>query len=316
MSPDGGRSLRFAILYFVLLVSFSSRLYYARPASGVNSVTDSVHSFCPSDCRELCTSPSACRHGSADNDLAVAPKDGRQGAPNDSPSSACGGGSQAVRPNVDSSLTALSPDAGNFEFSIGYSVMRNICCNRTDQEGPLTHLNFAFVSFRQDYKLTTKNRDFLSRSGLIKARHRHIKTVISIKGWASEGSLPSASWSYITRNWHSRQTFIKSVVEIVNEYDLDGVDFDCVNTPVISGERESSDADNFVSLLADLHELSNARNSTRTISITILASIFLGLPLFLCICIGPIANMVMSIAGSFDATRASNRSNRYFRFFL
>ena len=88
----------------------------------------------------------------------------------------------------------------------------------------LTHINYAFVDVQDSMAwLTNIKTDTVNFSILnqLKAVNPDLKILISIGGWSWSGNFSDA-----TLTPSSRRKFAKTSVEIVANYDLDGVDID------------------------------------------------------------------------------------------
>lgn len=78
-------------------------------------------------------------------------------------------------------------------------------------------VNFSFASV-QDGRVFVRNMDQLDR--LLAYPGRKFKVVLSIGGWGADG------FSDAVLTQESRMAFVDSIVQLVNEKDLDGVDLD------------------------------------------------------------------------------------------
>lgn len=98
----------------------------------------------------------------------------------------------------------------------------------------LTHINYAFVNVQDSMafltNLTTDSINFRKLVGLKKI-NPDLKIVPSIGGWAW-----SENFSDAVLTESSRKKFAKSSVDIVRQYDLDGVDIDW-EYPAMRGEE-------------------------------------------------------------------------------
>jgi chitinase len=135
-----------------------------------------------------------------------------------------------------------------------------------------THIHLAFATLNSDFSVNitslASNFDlFASLSG--------VKKIISFGGW--EFSTSSGSYEIFREavQGGNRQTFINNVINLIDEYNLDGVDFDWEypGEPDIPGIPPSSavDAFNFYVFLADLHAAMGS-NTTKSVSMTAPAS--------------------------------------------
>ncbi|QRQ99651.1 glycoside hydrolase family 18 protein [Dyadobacter sandarakinus] len=98
----------------------------------------------------------------------------------------------------------------------------------------LTHINYAFVNVQDSLailtNLTTDSTNFRNLN-LLKKRNPDLKILISIGGWAW-----SENFSDAVLTETSRAKFAKSSVDIVRQFDLDGVDIDW-EYPAMKGEE-------------------------------------------------------------------------------
>ncbi|MFC5411293.1 glycoside hydrolase family 18 protein [Larkinella bovis] len=118
----------------------------------------------------------------------------------------------------------------------------------------LTHINYAFVDVKNNrawlHNLATDTTNFRKLNGL-KKRNPALKILISIGGWAWSENFSDAVLSDT-----SRQAFARSAVDIVRQYDLDGVDIDW-EYPGMKGEDNvfrPEDKENFTLMFKALRE--------------------------------------------------------------
>ncbi len=119
----------------------------------------------------------------------------------------------------------------------------------------LTHINYAFVNVQDSLavltNLATDSTNFRKLNGLKKI-NPDLKIVISIGGWAW-----SENFSDAVLTESSRLKFAKSSVDIVRQYDLDGVDIDW-EYPGMRGEEGNifrpEDKQNFTLMFKAIRE--------------------------------------------------------------
>lgn len=117
----------------------------------------------------------------------------------------------------------------------------------------LTHINYAFVDVKDSTafltNLKTDSTNFRLLNGLKKI-NPDLKIVISIGGWSW-----SENFSDAVLTPSSRKLFAKSSVDIVRQYDLDGVDIDW-EYPTMRGEEGNvyrpEDKQNFTLMFRDI----------------------------------------------------------------
>jgi chitinase len=124
--------------------------------------------------------------------------------------------------------------------------------------GRITHLNYAFANIMDgeivvgDPALDTAGHDNFARLRLLKKRHPHLKTLISVGGWAWSGR-----FSEVALTPESRARFADSGVAFVRRHGFDGIDVDW-EFPVAGGMPENArrpeDKQNFTLLLKTMRE--------------------------------------------------------------
>lgn len=83
----------------------------------------------------------------------------------------------------------------------------------------LTHANYAFGNI-VDCKISISNNQDLSRLVSFKFSNPYLKVILSVGGWGAEG-FSDAAYSQSSRN-----IFANSCLDIINLYNLDGIDLD------------------------------------------------------------------------------------------
>ena len=90
---------------------------------------------------------------------------------------------------------------------------------RPGDAGRLTHVNFSFAVVKDGkgsvahWKNSAAVREFTRNRG-------HIKAILSVGGWGAGGFSPAVATP------EAREIFAQSLVDIVNDYDFDGIDMD------------------------------------------------------------------------------------------
>ena len=121
----------------------------------------------------------------------------------------------------------------------------------------LTHINYAFVDIKKNrawlHNLATDSTNFRNLNQL-KLRNPDLKILISIGGWAWSENFSDAVLSDT-----SRTAFAASAVDIVRQYQLDGIDIDW-EYPGMKGEDNvfrPEDKENFTLMFKALREQLN-----------------------------------------------------------
>jgi chitinase len=150
------------------------------------------------------------------------------------------------------------------EKVIGYYTYRSATSGMTVDEIPgelLTHVIYAFIEISDEGKCQVEAGDalnekgepsVLSKFGLLRKKYPKLILMMAVGGWGGSGR-----FSEIASTEASRSVFVKSCIELVKRYALDGVDLDWeypVTGGLASDTRSPGDAKNFVLLVADLRK--------------------------------------------------------------
>ncbi|KAJ5375522.1 hypothetical protein N7517_007528 [Penicillium concentricum] len=136
----------------------------------------------------------------------------------------------------------------------------------------LTHLNIAFGGIK-DSRVTISSTDMISRIVKLKRRNRSLQVFIAVGGWAFSDPGPTrTAWSDMASSKETRTKFINSLMDLLETFDLDGVDLDW-EYPV-ADDRGGKDADykNYVTLVQEMRASFTKRNEIWGISMAIPAS--------------------------------------------
>ncbi|KAJ5096660.1 hypothetical protein N7456_007381 [Penicillium angulare] len=136
----------------------------------------------------------------------------------------------------------------------------------------ITHLNIAFGGIK-DSRVTIDSSEMIQRIVKLKRKNRSLKVILAVGGWAfSDPGSTRTAWSDMASTEDTRSKFIKSVMNLLDTYDVDGIDLDW-EYPV-ADDRGGKDADykNYVSLLKEMRSSFDDHNPAWTISIAIPAS--------------------------------------------
>ncbi|PMQ01676.1 MAG: chitinase [Dictyoglomus sp. NZ13-RE01] len=119
----------------------------------------------------------------------------------------------------------------------------------------ITHLNYAFFQIKNGRAFPTEEDLFKENIKVINKFKKDfdVKVHISIGGWTLSGE-----FSDVALTEESRKTFAKSCLEIIQEYNLDGIDIDW-EFPVSGGlptnKYRPEDKENFTLLLKTIREV-------------------------------------------------------------
>jgi len=121
-----------------------------------------------------------------------------------------------------------------------------------------THVIYAFAGLGYDHRIRVLDpwndlrdnygRGACERFANLKKINPNLKTLIAIGGW-NEGSI---KYSYMASSESSRKTFVQSVVEFLEKFNFDGLDFDWEYPAARGGKPD--DKKNYILLLKELKE--------------------------------------------------------------
>ena len=129
----------------------------------------------------------------------------------------------------------------------------------------LTHIIFSFTRVI-DNKMQFENEryaDELKKLVAYKDQFPHLKVMIACGGWSGSGG-----FSDMANDPESRESFVKSAIAFVNQYNLDGVDIDW-EYPGLPGEgniHRPEDKQNFTALMKELRGALNQTEKPMTLT--------------------------------------------------
>lgn len=104
--------------------------------------------------------------------------------------------------------------------SIKYNVVGYVYGTpNTLNAAELTHVNYAFGNIINSTVFISNSQDLLDLVSF-KSKNPNLKVILSVGGWSAEG-FSDAAYSEASRN-----TFANSCLDIIDAYDLDGIDID------------------------------------------------------------------------------------------
>lgn len=115
----------------------------------------------------------------------------------------------------------------------------------------VTHINYAFGKVNDTFDgIVIQNEKRLKQISALKKQYPHLKVMLSIGGWTS------GRFSEMAGVKETREAFAKDCKQVVDRFDLDGIDMDW-EYPTSSEAGISSspdDIDNFTQLMKDIRE--------------------------------------------------------------
>jgi chitinase len=152
-------------------------------------------------------------------------------------------------------LCSLSASAQNAEpVIVGYVFPQNgpVQPGQVDAHG-MTRINYAFATVKNGRMVLAGESDSANLAQLTALRKENpsLAVLVSVGGW-----LGSGNFSDVALNAQSRSVFIDSAIEILKNYDLDGIDVDWEYPGLVgAGNRfRREDKQNFTLLLKGLRE--------------------------------------------------------------
>ncbi|MDT8401409.1 MAG: glycoside hydrolase family 18 protein [Bacteroidales bacterium] len=157
--------------------------------------------------------------------------------------------------SVDSSEIAI----------MAYYMARNNYDPSEIPVGKLTHIIFSFTEVI-DNKMEFRGPESgqrLKELVLQKQRNPGLKVMVACGGWGGSGG-----FSDMAASAENRHLFVQSVIDFINEYNLDGLDIDWEypGLPGIGNPFRPEDRENFTSLMKELREAMDATGKKLTLT--------------------------------------------------
>ncbi len=157
--------------------------------------------------------------------------------------------------SVDSSEIAI----------MAYYMARNNYAPEEIPVGKLTHIIFSFTQVI-DNKMAFRNPESgekLRQLVIQKQRNPGLKVMVACGGWGGSGG-----FSDMAANEENRKIFVQSVIDFINEYELDGLDIDWEypGLPGIGNPYRTEDRENFTALMKELREAMDATGKDLTLT--------------------------------------------------
>ena len=139
--------------------------------------------------------------------------------------------------------------SNNFKV-IGYLPGRNIDTSRIPFQY-LTHINYSFaIPVKDSGHLMPINHPDALRGLVQKAHRNNVQVFLSIGGWGiGDGGGNDTRFHVLAEQPQTRNNFVKGTMQVVREYNLDGVDMDWEYP-----DSSHRSADDFVLLMKELRD--------------------------------------------------------------
>ena len=116
----------------------------------------------------------------------------------------------------------------------------------------LTHINYAFLIPRSNGNFLPLYNSSRLEKIVAEAKKHDVKVLISVGGWSYQGELLRGVFEELARDESTRENFINNLIEIVDKYNLDGVDIDWEYPEPVY--YENSSAAKFATLISELRQ--------------------------------------------------------------
>lgn len=185
-----------------------------------------------------------------------------QGSASTPPSSSAQSTSSAAISSAQSSVISLSSYSSSTAEAatlkvVGYTPSWSTSAAEI-QYSKLTHINYAFVLPNADGSLQSVPEPQLLQTIVSNAHANGVKVVVSVGGW-NDGD--DSAFVAFAKTEEGRNRFTQEVVELVNTYQLDGIDIDW------EYPNPGSEAENFRLLMAQLADAMHSDNKLLTAAV-------------------------------------------------
>ncbi|MBN1388724.1 MAG: glycoside hydrolase family 18 protein [Bacteroidales bacterium] len=148
---------------------------------------------------------------------------------------------------------------------MAYYMARNNYAPEEIPVGKLTHIIFSFTEVI-DNKMAFRNavsEENLRQLVIQKQRNPGLKVMVACGGWGGSGG-----FSDMAANEENRKIFVESVIDFINEYEIDGLDIDWEypGLPGIGNPYMPEDRENFTALMKELREAMDATGKDLTLT--------------------------------------------------
>ncbi len=148
---------------------------------------------------------------------------------------------------------------------IAYYMAKNNYSPSEIPVGKLTHIIFSFTDVI-DNKMAFRrpeSGDRLKELVIQKQRNPGLKVMVACGGWGGSGG-----FSDMAASADKREVFIQSVIDFINDYEIDGLDIDWEypGLPGIGNPYRPEDKENFTALMKGLREAMDATGRKLTLT--------------------------------------------------
>ncbi|KAL1835649.1 hypothetical protein VTJ49DRAFT_6294 [Mycothermus thermophilus] len=133
----------------------------------------------------------------------------------------------------------------------------------------LTDINVAFINFGSDFKLIDLDGGTVARVAALRRDHPALHVSIAVGGWDFNEGATADYWSRMASTYPNRQIFIRSVVDYLKKYGLNGIDLDWEYPVDVDRAGHPEDYNNFVLLLSQMRKAFDVEDPGWTITVTL-----------------------------------------------
>lgn len=175
------------------------------------------------------------------------------------PASSSVSSTSSINSSIFSSTLSASSSSNSLKI-IGYTPSWSTIEN-TIQYNKLTHINYAFVLPNNDGSLQAVPEPDLLESIVEGAHENNVMVVVSIGGW-NDGN--DSAFVAFANSEEGRTRFTNAVLDLIDLYDLDGIDIDW------EYPDPGTEADNYSLLMQELSEALRPNNKILTAAVVAL----------------------------------------------
>ena len=154
--------------------------------------------------------------------------------------SGCTGSSSKIKNDADLSMLSNKNNSTRGIFKIvGYMPDYKIVNLDKIQFNKLTHINYAFLIPNSDGTVKPLERAEQLKNLIKKAHQNGVKVQIAVGGWQYKGQELDPVFENLAKTEAGRNKLVDSIINIVNQYGLDGADMDWEHPDPVEGGNGS-----------------------------------------------------------------------------
>ncbi|KAK6193541.1 hypothetical protein LQW54_012346 [Pestalotiopsis sp. IQ-011] len=189
----------------------------------------------------------------------------------------CGDDDTVKRPSCSVGDTEVTRVIGYYE---SWSTSKRSCYSMLPEKIPYgyyTHLIFSFATIDPDtFKIIpggSQTEAFMQRIGAIKLMQPDIKIWVAIGGWAfNDPGVTQTTFSDLAASSAATDTFIDSLIKMMNTYGFDGIDIDWEYPAADDRSGRPEDFENFVTFISRVSKKLRDGSLNKGVSLTLPSS--------------------------------------------